>query len=72
MGKGSKQKATAEKESLGQFFRSAYAELKKVHAPTREETVRTTIVVVIMMIFFAFFLSVADYGVGRIMTAVLT
>jgi len=54
------------------FFKDAWAELKKVHPPTREETIQATIVVLFMVVLFAGFLGLADYVVGNIMQAVLT
>lgn len=58
-------------QSVG-FMRESVDELKKVHPPTREETVRTSIVVLIMVTLFASFLGFADAVVGRIMSSIIT
>ncbi len=54
------------------FLREAWIELKKVHPPTRQETMQATIVVLMMVVLFATFLGLADYIVGNIMQAILT
>ena len=56
--------------SLG-FLRQAVDELKKVHAPTREETIRATIGVLVMVFVFAIFLGFTDWVVGFVMSKVL-
>ena len=55
-----------------QFTQESWEEIKKVHPPTREETIRATIVVIVMIAFFAIFLGLADLVVGRMMQSVLT
>lgn len=73
MGKAAKEASTASGiGGLPQFFRGAVDELKKVHAPTREETIRATIVVFAMVALFAVFLGLADLLVGKIMSSILT
>lgn len=54
------------------FVRDSWEELKKVHPPTRQETIQATIVVLLMVVMFATFLGLADYIVGNIMQAILT
>ncbi|HQH26639.1 MAG TPA: preprotein translocase subunit SecE [Oligoflexia bacterium] len=49
------------------FFRESVDELKKVHAPTREETLRATIGVLVMVVIFAVFLGFTDWIVGLAM-----
>lgn len=58
-------------KSLG-FFQDAWAELKKVQSPTRQETIQATMVVLMMVILLAAFMGFADYLVGNIMRSVLT
>ena len=48
----------------GLFFQEAWEELKKVHAPTRQETIRATVGVLLMVLVFAFFLGLTDWVVG--------
>ena len=54
------------------FSRESVEELKKVHAPTRQETLRITLVVIILLAFFAVFLGLADFLVGKLMQTILT
>ncbi|MCB0345620.1 MAG: preprotein translocase subunit SecE [Bdellovibrionales bacterium] len=54
------------------FITASWQELKKVHPPTRQETIQATIVVLVMVVMFATFLGLADYIVGNIMQAILT
>jgi preprotein translocase SecE subunit len=54
------------------FLRDSVEEVKKVHAPTREETVRTTLGVLLMVLVFAVFLGATDWLVGYVMQKVLT
>ncbi|MCC6220995.1 MAG: preprotein translocase subunit SecE [Deltaproteobacteria bacterium] len=54
------------------FGNEAWLELKKVHLPSRQETMQATMVVMFMMFLFAVFLGLADYIVGNIMQATLT
>ena len=54
------------------FVREAWDELKKVHAPSREETIRVTMLVMAMVFIFAFFLGITDLIVGEVMRGILT
>ena len=58
-------------KSIG-FFNDAWAELKKVHSPTRQETIQATTVVLMMVVLLAAFMGLVDYLVGNIMRSVLT
>lgn len=58
--------------SAAQFCRESWAELKKVHTPTRQETIQATMVVFVMVVIVAVFLGLTDFVVGRIMQAILT
>ncbi len=53
------------------FFGESWAEIKKVHPPSRQETIQTTIAVLMMVILFAVFLGTTDFVVQRIMREVL-
>lgn len=57
----------AGKVSVGDFFSEAVKELKKVHRPTRQETVQASLVVIVMLFLFAAFLGLADMAIGRLM-----
>lgn len=57
---------------LFQFFRDARDELKKVHRPTREETIQVTWVVLLMLISFSVFLGLADLVFGSLMQWLLS
>lgn len=54
------------------FLQDAVAELKKVHRPTRQETMQTALSVVAMIMMFAVFLGFADFVVGLVMKRILT
>ena len=63
--------ASVAPEGSIRFFKDSYQELKKVHPPTREETIRMTIVVVIAMALFAIFLGATDFFIGGIIKNIL-
>ena len=44
------------------FIRESVAELKKVHAPTRQETMQATLVTLAIVLFFAVVLAVLDWA----------
>lgn len=54
------------------FFPEAWAELKKVHSPTRQETILITLMVLGMIVIFGVFLGVADLVIGMMMRSILT
>jgi len=54
------------------FTRESWAELKKVHHPTREETINLTVRVFGMVFMFAVFLGLTDFFVGWMMQNILT
>jgi len=54
------------------FSKASWEEVKKVHTPTRQETMQATLVVIFMVILFSVFLGLVDYVVGNVMKAVLT
>lgn len=53
-------------------FSLTVAELKKVHMPSRQETIQATLEVFLMLVVLAFFLGLADLLLARLMQAVLT
>ena len=70
MGKDGSQKPNAVVASM-QFFGDSWAELKKVHFPTRQETIQSTIGVMLLVLFFAIILGLTDAIVGRVVQVVL-
>ena len=54
------------------FSKESWGELKKVHAPTRQETIQITLGVLLMVVLFGVFLGLTDLIVGKIMQASLT
>jgi len=54
------------------FLEECWAELKKVHWPTREETRAATIAVIIGVAVMALFLGVVDYALQAIIQRVLS
>lgn len=53
--------APAKKSKLS-FFGDAFAELKKVHWPTRQEAVRLSLLVLVICVVVGAFLGVVDLG----------
>lgn len=51
------------------FWREAYAELRKAHWPSREETMRLTAVVLAISAAMAVLLGLADLGFGKLFEA---
>lgn len=54
--------------AIPQFFRESWLELKKVHAPTRPETIQATIVTLIMVVIVSSFLGGVDFLLGIFMS----
>ncbi len=55
-----------------EFSQDSWTELKKIHFPSGDETLRWTVTVFIMLLISAFFLGAADWIVGGIMQKILT
>ena len=53
------------------FFRDAWLELKKLHAPSRQETIQATLVVLFMISVFAVSLGIIDMIVGKVMKGLM-
>lgn len=53
--------------STKSYFAESLAELKKVHAPTKQEAWQTTIQVLVLIVFFSLVLAVMDWIFGKIM-----
>jgi len=51
-------------EKIIKFLREAYAEMKKVSWPSREQTIQYTVLVIIISVGVALFLGVLDYIFG--------
>ena len=69
-----KSKAEESRSRIGAatgFFNDSWAELKKVHAPTRQETVASTLGVLLMIVVFSVTLGIIDWGVGSVMKSFL-
>ena len=58
--------------SPGEFMRQVQAEARKVHWPSRQETVTTSIFVGIMMVILAIFFLGVDTLFGKIVQLLLT
>jgi preprotein translocase subunit SecE len=54
------------------YFKDSVVELKKVHTPTRSETIQATLVTIIIMIFISVTLAIFDLIFGRLTAAILT
>lgn len=50
-----------------QFFREAYAELRKVAWLSRKEVIASTIVVIVLVILVAIYVGIADFILARIL-----
>lgn len=55
-----------------EFFREAWQELKKVHWPSRKETYAATLVVMIVVLIVALFLALIDFGLTRMIQAIVS
>lgn len=71
-------KARQRKESLityvrsaAQFLREAKGELKRVKWPTRKELVATTSVVIVLTFVVGFFLGIVDFGLIKVIRALV-
>ena len=54
------------------FATESWDELKKVHPPTKQETIQVTILVVFLVVLFGAFLGLTDKIGGEVMKNVLT
>lgn len=54
------------------FLGEVWAELKKVHWPSRKETYAATLVVLVITIIIAVFLGVVDFAVSHVVRAILS
>ena len=65
---------TEQKGSIGRatdFFNESVEELKKVHPPTKQETIQVSILVLVLVMFFGLFLGLTDLIVGALMGRIL-
>ena len=58
-------------QKLVQFFKEAYAELRKVSWLSKKEAVASTIVVIILVIIVAIFVGFTDFILSRILGVLL-
>lgn len=58
-------------KKTGQFLREARVELKKVKWPTRKELFASTAVVIILVLIVAFYLGLVDFGLIKIIKAIV-
>lgn len=72
MAKANEMTKTAKSPALLGFFHESWTELKKVHSPTRQETIAMTGRVFLMVGIFAVVLGVIDYVVGTLLRFILT
>jgi preprotein translocase subunit SecE len=56
---------------ITQFLREAYAEMKKVSWPSREQTIQYTVVVIAISLAVALFLGILDYMFGSFIKDVI-
>jgi preprotein translocase subunit SecE len=53
------------------FVGEVWAEMKKVHWPTRKETYAATVVVLVVTVIIAIFLGVVDFAISHMVQAIL-
>ncbi len=53
------------------FFKSSWGEFKKVHFPSRKDTVAITIRAVFLILIFAILLGLTDFAIGSLVEYVL-
>lgn len=56
--------------SVGEYFKGAYAEIRKVKWPTRKEAAKLTFAVIIFSLVFAIFISIIDFGFNELFNKV--
>lgn len=56
---------------IRQFLEEARAELKKVTWPTRNQTLASTAVVLVVVIVVSMFLGLVDFGLAKLIKALL-
>jgi preprotein translocase subunit SecE len=54
------------------FLAEVWAEMKKVHWPTRKETYAATIVVLVVTVVVAIFLGLVDFGISHVVQVILS
>ncbi len=54
------------------FLQEVWAELKKVHWPSRKEVTAATVVVVAVVVLISVFLGIVDFGVTHLVRLVLS
>ena len=54
------------------FLGEVWAELKKVHWPTRKETYAATVVVLVVTVIVAVFLAIVDFAISHLVRAILS
>jgi len=54
------------------FFAEVWAEMKKVHWPSRRETYAATLVVLVVTVLIAVFLGVVDFAISHMVQAILS
>jgi len=54
--------------ALPNFFRESWIELKKVHKPTKQETIQATIITLAMVAAVSIFLGGVDFILGILMS----
>lgn len=59
-------------EQLKNYVLESYGEMKKVTWPTKKQTINYSILVIGLSVGLAVFFAVLDYGLGRLVTTVLT
>jgi preprotein translocase subunit SecE len=53
------------------FIEEAWVELMKVHWPTRKETYAATVVVIVVVILIALYLALVDFGLTKVIEAII-
>jgi len=59
-------------KSSREFFKSSWIELKKVHFPSRKDTIAITVRVIFLICLIATLLGITDWCVGSIVKHVLS
>ncbi|NLH39910.1 MAG: preprotein translocase subunit SecE [Elusimicrobia bacterium] len=58
-------------KTLVEFFKEAYAELKKVTWLSRQDAIKATYGVFIVVIFFAIYVGILDFVISKIMALIM-
>lgn len=58
-------------EKIRKFFKGAWAELKKVHWPSRQELINNTIIVLVTVVIVSILIFIVDTGLSKVLEIII-